>query len=84
LCAGVVRRMGQDREHVMRIVETLSEQHSRAAAIALLARATGMRLREAILADLTRLKREAEHYGKINIQDGTYRLRHCCYGNCPV
>ncbi len=62
---------GQDREHLMRIVETLSEQHSRAAAIAQLARATGMRLREAILADLPRLKREAEHYGKITIQDGT-------------
>ncbi len=62
---------GQDREHLMRIVESLSEQHSRAAAIAQLARATGMRLREAILADLPRLKREAEHYGKINIQDGT-------------
>ncbi len=30
-----------------------------------------MRLREAIWADLPRLKREAEHYGKINIQDGT-------------
>ncbi|SDY50018.1 hypothetical protein SAMN05216247_10457 [Pseudomonas salomonii] len=45
----------------MRIVEALREQHPRAAAIALLARATGMRLREAILADLPRLKREAEH-----------------------
>ncbi len=43
----------------------------RAAAIAQLARATGLRLREAILADLPRLKREAEHYDKINIQDGT-------------
>lgn len=62
---------GQDREHVKRIVEVLREQHPRAAAIALLARATGMRLRETILADLPRLKREAEHYGKINIQDGT-------------
>jgi hypothetical protein len=62
---------GQYREHLMRIVETLNEQHPRAAAIAQLARATGMRLREAILADLSRLKREAEHYGKINIQDGT-------------
>ncbi len=52
---------GQDHEQVMRIVEALREQHPRAAAIALLARATGMRLREAILADLPRLKREAEH-----------------------
>jgi hypothetical protein len=63
---------GQDRKHVKRIVEVLCEnQQPRAAAIAQLARATGMRLREAILADLPRLKREAEHYGKINIQDGT-------------
>jgi hypothetical protein len=62
---------GQDHEHVMRIVETLREQQPRAAAIAQLARATGMRLREAILADLPRLKREAEHGDKINIQDGT-------------
>ena len=63
---------GQDREHVKRIVEVLCEhQMQRAAAIAQLARATGMRLREAILADLPRLKRESEQYGKINIQDGT-------------
>jgi integrase len=62
---------GQDREHVMRIVEALREQHPRAAAIAQLARATGMRLREVILADIPRLHREAERYGKINIQEGT-------------
>jgi hypothetical protein len=58
---------GQDHE----TVDALREQHPRAAAITQLARATGMRLREAILADLPRLKREAEHYDKINIQDGT-------------
>jgi hypothetical protein len=63
---------GQDREHAKRIVDVLCEhQQPRAAAIVQLARATGMRLREAILADLPRLKREAEHYDKINIQDGT-------------
>ncbi|WP_438868575.1 integrase domain-containing protein [Pseudomonas sp. L1(2025)] len=63
---------GQDREQVKRIVDVLCEhQQPRAAAIAQLARATGMRLREAILADLPRLKLEAEQYGKINIQDGT-------------
>ena len=62
---------GQDHEHVMLIIEALGEQHPRAAAIAQLARATGMRLREAILADLPRLKREAKQFGKINIQDGT-------------
>ena len=63
---------GQDREHVKRIVDVLCEhQMPRAAAIAQLARATGMRLREAILADLPRLQREAEKLGKINIQEGT-------------
>ncbi len=56
---------------MMRIVEALREKHPRAAAIVQLARATGMRLREAILADLSRLKCEAENYDKINIQDGT-------------
>lgn len=67
---------GQDREQVMRIVEALREhQMPRAAAIAHLARATGMRLREAILADLPRLKRETELYGKINIQDGSKGVR---------
>lgn len=63
---------GQDREHVKRVVKALCRhQQSRAAAIALLARATGMRLRETILADLPRLKGEAKQFGKINIQDGT-------------
>ena len=62
---------GQERERVMRIVAALCEQYPRAAAIAHLARATGMRMREAILADLSRLKREAEQCGKINIQEGT-------------
>ncbi len=63
---------GQDREHVKRLVDVLcGHQQSRAAAIAQLARAAGMRLREAILADLPRLQREAEQLGRINIQDGT-------------
>ncbi|WP_416770627.1 integrase domain-containing protein [Pseudomonas sp. RHF3.3-3] len=63
---------GQDRDQVKEIVNTLCRNHQqRAAAIVLLARATGMRLREAILADLPRLSREARDIGKINIQDGT-------------
>lgn len=62
---------GQDREQIMQIVDALCERYPRAAAIAHLERAAGMRLREAILADLPRLKREAEQYGKINIQEGT-------------
>ncbi|HBN8141640.1 integrase domain-containing protein [Pseudomonas aeruginosa] len=62
----------QDREQVNQIVDALCRDHQqRAAAIVLLARATGMRLREAILANLTRLSREAEDQGRINIQDGT-------------
>ncbi|AOE81382.1 integrase [Pseudomonas lurida] len=63
---------GQDRQQVQRVFEVLGEQqHDRVAAIVRLTRATGMRLREAILADLPRLHREAEHLGRINIQDGT-------------
>ena len=63
---------GQDREQVQLIVDALCSHHQlRAAAIVKLARATGMRLREAILADLPRLSREAKDFGKINIQDGT-------------
>ncbi|MBS3187061.1 MULTISPECIES: integrase domain-containing protein [unclassified Pseudomonas] len=63
---------GQNREQVKQIINALCSQHQlRAAAIVLLARATGMRLREAILADLPRLSREAEDLGRINIQDGT-------------
>lgn len=63
---------GQDRQQVQRLLEALGEQqHERVAAIIRLARATGMRLREAILADLPRLHREAEDFGRINIQDGT-------------
>lgn len=62
---------GQDREHAKRIVDALCEHlMPRAAVITQLARATGMRLREAILAELPRLKREAEKFGKINIQEG--------------
>lgn len=63
---------GQDHQQLSRVIEALREQqHHRVAAIVCLARATGMRLREAILADLPRLQREAKHLGRINIQDGT-------------
>jgi integrase len=64
--------LGQDRAKVQQIVDALCDREQlRAAAIVKLARATGMRLREAILADLPRLIREAHKLGKINIQDGT-------------
>lgn len=63
---------GQDRGQVNQIVYALcSNAQLRAAAIVLLARATGMRLREAIFADLPRPSRETKDLGKINIQDGT-------------
>ncbi|MND36807.1 Tyrosine recombinase XerC [compost metagenome] len=63
---------GQDHKQVQRVLQVLLEQqYERVSAIVLLARATGMRLREAILADLPRLQREAEQLGRINIQDGT-------------
>jgi integrase len=73
-CTGVRHSVphGQDREQVKQIVDVLCRHHQlRAAAIVLLARATGMRLREAILADLPRLGHEANVLGRINIQDGT-------------
>lgn len=63
---------GQDPQQVQRVLQTLVEQqYERVAAIVMLARTTGMRLREAILANLPRLQREAVHLGRINIQDGT-------------
>lgn len=63
---------GQDQKQLQRLLQALVEQkHERVAAILLLARTTGMRLREAILADLPRLHREAELLGQFNIQDGT-------------
>lgn len=56
---------GQDRKHVKRIVDVLCEHQMQRPVH--LARAARMRLREAILADFPRLKREAEQYGRINI-----------------
>ncbi|PJH86262.1 MULTISPECIES: integrase domain-containing protein [Pseudomonas] len=62
---------GQDRAQIELIARALSERsQQRVVAIVHLARETGMRLREAILADLPRLHREARQLGKINIQDG--------------
>ncbi|MEQ9725972.1 integrase domain-containing protein [Pseudomonas sp. WHRI 8822A] len=49
--------------------ELIANEQPRSAAIILLARATGMRLRECILADLPRLTREAAN-NRLNIQDG--------------
>ena len=58
-------------EHLNPLIDDLIKtDFPRVAAIILLARVTGMRLREAILADLPRLAREASKFGEINIQDG--------------
>ncbi|WP_223497045.1 integrase domain-containing protein [Pseudomonas sp. A-RE-26] len=67
-----VAPQGQDRQQIERITHALSDhgQH-RVCAIVYLAREIGMRLREAILADLPRLQHEAERFGRINIQEGT-------------
>jgi len=63
---------GQDRMQVEQLAQALSGRgQQRVSAIVHLARETGMRLREAILADIPRLQREARQLGKINIQDGT-------------
>ena len=63
---------GQSYQDVQRVALSLVvHQHERVAAIIMLARTTGMRLREAILADLPRLQRESKRLGRINIQDGT-------------
>ncbi|KTB89004.1 integrase [Pseudomonas syringae ICMP 11293] len=63
---------GQDRVQVEQLAQALSGRgQQRVSAIVHLARETGMRLREAILADIPRLQREARQLGKINIQDGT-------------
>lgn len=61
---------GMDFLHVKELHEQLTANgFTRSAAIVLLARSTGMRLRECILADLPRLTRESVT-GHINIQDG--------------
>lgn len=63
---------GQNYASINRIVTVLVEQrYERVGAIVLLARFLGMRLREAVLADLPRLLREAERFGYINIQEVT-------------
>ncbi len=60
---------GQNREQIKQVFDALcSRDKRRATAVVLLTRATGMRLREAILADLPRLSREAKEFGKITFK----------------
>lgn len=52
---------GQNYQDVQRVAQALADQqYERVAAIVMLARTTGMHLREAIMADLPRLHREAK------------------------
>ena len=63
---------GQERAQLLPLRQALREQgFERVAAIIHLAREGGLRLREAILADLPRLQREAAQHGSLNIADGT-------------
>jgi hypothetical protein len=68
-----IRRSMPDGMNLLQVLhlhkELIANGFSRSAAIVLLARSTGMRLRECILADLPRLTREAVN-NRINIQDG--------------
>ena len=60
-----------DRSAVDKAVATMhSSGRDRAAAVVVLARELGMREREAILADLPRLKAEAQERGVVNVQEG--------------
>jgi len=68
-----IRRLIPDGMNLLQVFhlhkELIANGFPRSAAIVLLARSTGMRLRECILADLPRLTREAVNK-QINIQDG--------------
>lgn len=69
---------GGDWAQVENVVAQLqSAGNQRAAAIVLLARAFGMRYREAVLGDLNRLKREAQLTGYITVLEGTKGGRRC-------
>lgn len=63
---------GASHEVVFGVVSALrAEELHQAAAVVLLARGLGLRLREALLANIPRLLREARAHGRVNIQDGT-------------
>lgn len=75
---------GGDWKQVEEVVEMLqSEGNGRAAAIVLLARAFGMRYREAVLADLSRMKREISS-GHVTILEGTKGGRRCASRRIPI
>ncbi|MHA6476284.1 integrase domain-containing protein [Stutzerimonas sp. KH-1] len=75
---------GGDWKQVEEVVEKLqSEGNARAAAIVLLARAFGMRYREAVLGDLNRMKREARS-GHVVVLEGTKGGRRCASRRIPI
>ena len=64
--------VGKDHLQLTRVVEALREQQRhRVSAIVCQPHATGRRLREAILADLPRLQREAKRFARTKYQEGT-------------
>lgn len=64
--------VGKDHLQLTRLVEALREElRHRVSAIVCQPRATGRRLREAILADLPRLQREAKRFARTKYQEGT-------------
>ncbi|MDT0513400.1 MULTISPECIES: integrase domain-containing protein [unclassified Halomonas] len=74
-----------EKEIVKDASDALQKAHNpRAAAILLLARAFGMRVREASLANLERLKREALKNGECRILEGTKGGRRCNDRTIPM
>jgi len=55
----------QDREWVKHNADPFCNRQLRAAAIVLVTQTTGMDLREALLADLPRLSREGNYFGRM-------------------
>lgn len=76
---------GERNEDVEQAAHALEQaQNPRAAAVLLLARAFGMRVREASLANLDRLLHEAKNRGKCRILEGTKGGRRCDDRCIPV
>ncbi|WP_312514090.1 integrase domain-containing protein [Stutzerimonas nitrititolerans] len=75
---------GGNWSQVEEVVERLkSGGNERAAAVVLLARAFGMRYREAVLGDLNRMKREVSS-GHVTILEGTKGGRRCASRRVPI
>lgn len=76
---------GECHEDVKQAAQALEQaQNPRAAAVLLLARAFGMRVREASLANLERLYSEAKQYGECRILEGTKGGRRCNNRRIPM